>query len=130
MINRGEGEQAEAPELQGPTVAGPGVVDRSADENVDEPSEDEHITLVSDEFEPAATSGQEVRFGEMGTRRLTFRVNHPGRYTLRLVNRRPWQANSASAEVFEVDLEVQPKRTGDSDQGLSERQKPLLALAA
>lgn len=112
------------------TVAGPSVVDLSTAETTEKPADGACLGLISDEFEPRAELEGKGRLGTGGVRHLAFRVLRPGRHTLELVKRRPWQRTAAPVDTFEVELDVSPKRTGSSDQGLSERQKPLVALAA
>lgn len=85
------------------------------------------LALVESAFEPRA-GHPDPRYGAGGLRHFAFRVLRPGQHTLRLVRRRPWQLD-AGADTFEVRLVVSPKRTGVSDYGLSEHQKPLVAAA-
>lgn len=88
------------------------------------------LALVSERFESRAQAGLELRIAAGGTHHFVFRVLRPGHQTLRLEKRRPWESDVPPTAVFEVDLETSAKRTGESDQGLSEPQKELLASAA
>jgi len=106
-------------------VAGPEAVDlrhseqQSADAAV--------LGLVADLYAPSVAERGSPRYGAGGTRSLVFRVLQPGRYTLRLVKRRPWLDTPVAG--VEVTLAVAGRRTGTSTRGLSERQKPLVAAA-
>lgn len=105
------------------TVAGPVIVDQRGGEAQPEHLGGASFALAGDEFEPRKTSDQELRPGAGGTRHLIYRVLQPGHHALHLVKRRPWQRTAAPAEMFEIELEVAPKPTGDSGQGLSEHMK-------
>lgn len=107
------------------SVAGPEAIDlRSAEQ---QGADAAFLGLVADIFEPVAPSTDGTRYGGGGTRTLVFRVLQPGRHTLRLVKRRPWQDGAAAGVEF--TLAVAARRTGNSTRGLSERQKPLVAVA-
>jgi Zn-dependent peptidase ImmA (M78 family)/predicted secreted protein len=86
------------------------------------------LALVDDEFVTAVPREQGIRYGSGGTRRLVFKVLRSGRYHLRLVKRRPWLPAGTPAATWEIELNVAPPRTGATNRGLSERQKPLVAL--
>jgi predicted secreted protein len=92
-----------------------------------EQKETASLALVRDEFESFATD--QTRLGKGGTRYLDFRALRSGQYTLILQKRRPWQKGGPPAETFELSLTILPRQTGDSEQGLSEPQKPLSAIA-
>lgn len=90
-----------------------------------EDARDGVFLLLDDSFESLSPA---TRLGAGGVRHLVFRVLRPGRHRLRLARSRPWQP-AEPAEVFEVNVEASPRRTGEFERGLSERQKPLLRVA-
>ncbi len=105
------------------TVSNPDIVDHRA---VQAPAEQErgaYLALTADDFAARSATAEGLPLGGGGTRQLVFRILRPGNETLRLVKRRPWQGSAEPADVFAIDLAIAPK-----SQGLSERQKQLLAL--
>jgi Zn-dependent peptidase ImmA (M78 family)/predicted secreted protein len=92
-------------------------------------SDDEGLWLVRDNFEADGGEG-ELTYGELGRRHLVFSAKRPGSYGIRLVRRRPWESEEASAsEVLHFALNAVGRPTGEADRGLVERQKALLAEA-
>lgn len=62
-------------------------------------------------LEPASTSYEaagEHAAGSGGTARLDFRAARPGRVTLRLELRRPWETAGAAWQSFEARVVVEP----------------------
>lgn len=87
------------------------------------------LVLTDEEFVAAGGDGGGPRYGGGGTRRLVVKVLRAGQHRLRLAKRRPWEGGASPAATWEVELRVVPQPTGASRWGLSERQKPLLAVA-
>ena len=102
------------------------ISDLSKDVSEAESADRAFLALVDESFQPNARPG-ELRLGAGGLRRFVFRSLKPGKYTLQLVNRRPWQANSEGIKTFELFLDISANNT----QGLRERQQEsLLAIGA
>ena len=87
------------------------------------------LALVDDAFVVAVPSGQGMRYGSGGTRRLVFKVLRFGRHRLLLAKRRPWLPADPPSAIWMIELDVASPRTGATNRGLSERQKPLVAFA-
>ncbi|SRR6266487_195183 len=84
------------------------------------------LALVAEKFQPAVQPG-ELRLGAGGLRRFVFRSLKPGKHTLQVVNRRPWQTNTRGLKTFEISLDI----SSNNSQGLRERQQEsLLAVGA
>lgn len=84
------------------------------------------LALIDEKFQSAVHSS-ELRLGAGGLRHFVFRLLEPGKHTLQLINRRPWQANTKGLKIFEVFLDISSNNT----QGLRERQQEsLLAVGA
>ena len=84
------------------------------------------LALVDEKFQTAAHPG-ELRLGAGGLHRFVFRSLKPGKHTLQLVNRRPWQANTRGLKTFEIFLDSSSNNT----RGLRKRQQEsLLAVGA
>ncbi len=49
------------------------------------------------------------RLGGAGLRTFVFTAREPGRTTVRLSYRRPWEAAPRDASTFSVDIQVRPK---------------------
>jgi inhibitor of cysteine peptidase len=62
------------------------------------------LPLADDDFEP----GRAVGAG--GTRLLRFRASRPGRASLHLVYRRPWEGDVPGLERFDLDVLVEQAR--------------------
>lgn len=105
---------------------GSGVLDSRAKTSADDHPNEAHLVLADASFEEqSGRSSGPTRGGGTGTRHLVLRVLQPGPYRLRLVRRRPWETPAKSIGLYEVTLQILPKQ-----QGLSEHQKPLIALVA
>jgi Zn-dependent peptidase ImmA (M78 family)/predicted secreted protein len=100
------------------------VQDERAESGI-EPLADTYLGLLDDDFEPAMQDEEIVSAG--GTRHFALRVRRPGRFSVRLSKRRRFQKSAAPLEEFAVMVDAEPKRTERENQGLSERQKVLLA---
>jgi predicted secreted protein len=74
------------------------------------------LGLVSSDFELNTAPEGQARIGASGNRYIRLRSLRPGRFTLRLLKRRPWQPAVPPAEVFEVHLNVAEKAHGVSVQ--------------
>lgn len=68
-------------------------------------------------------------YGGWGRHHFVFRVDAPGSRRLRLRLSRPWELASIPEETFEVALSARGRTTGESERGLLEGQKALLAIA-
>ena len=88
-----------------------------------ESENDAFLSLVDEKFQPPAHSG-DLRLGAGGVRRFVFRSLKPGKYTLQLINRRPWQAGTRGLKTFDILLDISSNNT----QGLSERQQESLLV--
>jgi len=100
------------------------IVDLRGDASAeDESANGAFLALVDEKFQPAAHPG-ELRLGAGGLRHFVFRSLKPGKHTLQLVNRRPWQANTRGLKTFEVFLDI----SSNNIQGLRERQQESLLL--
>jgi Zn-dependent peptidase ImmA (M78 family) len=104
---------------------GSGMIDAQRplfkDASLEDTSETERVqplALISDEFEAASSSAGQRIYGGEGNRYFTVRTLFPGKYSLRLLERRPWEDISEAIEEFVVNLEVAPKLTGEGDHGL------------
>jgi predicted secreted protein len=108
------------------TLVTPPSVDLRPVEHPIEPSVYEvDLGLLRDTFE--THTGEPQRIGSAGERRLVYLVLRPGRSTLRLEKRRPWQRSAPPAAVFELAIAALPRPTGISEHGLSLRQQLLVA---
>jgi Zn-dependent peptidase ImmA (M78 family)/predicted secreted protein len=102
------------------------IADLRRDSSEGESANGAFLALVDEKFEPGAHPG-ELRLGAGGLRRFVFRSLKPGKHTLQLVNRRPWQANTRGLKTFEISLDI----SSNDIQGLRERQQEsLLAVGA
>lgn len=81
------------------------------------------LELIDEKFEPT-TRSEELRLGAGGLRRFMFRSLRPGRQTLRLINRRPWQRDIGPRKSFEISLDI----TSKDIQGLSDLQRESLLV--
>lgn len=79
------------------------------------------LSLVEEKFQPAAHQG-ELRLGAGGLRSFVFQSLKPGEHTLRITNRRPWQANARGIKTFEVFLDI----SANNIRGLRKKQQELL----
>jgi Zn-dependent peptidase ImmA (M78 family) len=84
--------------------------------------DDERLTLVDSWRE--ADDG--LVYGRARRRHLWFRADVPGNAALALALARP-QNPSRRAGTFDLEVAIARRRTGESDQGVSERQQVLLA---
>lgn len=82
------------------------------------------LELVQDLFE--SRDGGQTVYGAPGRHHLVFRVSEPGEHLLRLVRQRPWSTAQVRG-MFEARLKTAGMPTGETDRGLSEYQKQLLA---
>jgi Zn-dependent peptidase ImmA (M78 family) len=83
----------------------------------------EAITLIDSWPEPDA--GEQV-YGRPRFRHFWFRADEPGSAALSLALARP-QNQRRIARTFELEIAIARRRTGESDHGLSEHQRVLLA---
>jgi Zn-dependent peptidase ImmA (M78 family)/predicted secreted protein len=77
--------------------------------------------VVTDEFEESDEDGEMI--GSRGMRHLWLRVLAPGSGRIRMELRRPWQADTRPARVFEATLDAVAPRTGDVTAGATSDQK-------
>jgi predicted secreted protein len=80
------------------------------------------LELVVDELEPLELDGA-LRFGNARRRHLWWRAAKPGRGTMTLSLRRPWENAEEHADAFTVGMIVNGQRTGELDHGSSWRQR-------
>lgn len=81
------------------------------------------LDLVVDELEPLELDGAQ-RFGNARRRHLWWRAQAPGRGTMTLSLRRPWEgAEGSPVDAFTVGVTVTGQRTGELDHGSSWRQR-------
>jgi predicted secreted protein len=80
------------------------------------------LQLVVDELEPLELDGAH-RFGNTRRRHLWWRAERPGRGTMTLSLRRPWEGAEERADAFTVGMTVDGQRTGELDHGSSWRQR-------
>ncbi len=104
------------------------VVDLSSNQQVKE-GHNKSLALIAEDFEGGERGADQAGYGGAGVRHFLLRVLEPGRCKLRLVKRRPW-SQSSPLEVFEVELQIPARPTGDKASGLSQRQQSLLVGAA
>lgn len=85
------------------------------------------LELLADELEPLELEVAQ-RFGNGRRRHLWWRAIGPGRGSMTLALRRPWEGiDGRPADVFTVGITVEGHRTGEVDHGSSWRQRDLVA---
>ena len=105
------------------TVDTPDIIDLRNTAPEQSPDGEACLGLVEEKFEPT-THSEKLRVGAGGQRRFMFRSLRPGRQTLRLINRRPWQRSINQIRRFEISLDI----TSKDIQGLSELQHESLLV--
>ena len=88
------------------------------------------FVLIDNNFEIPASSSSEQICGKGGKRNFTVRTSEPGSYTLRVLEKRPWEENSEAADEFTLSLHVSLRPSGLSSKGLANAQKRLLSSTA
>ena len=88
------------------------------------------LLLVDRDFEMSSVSESQGIVGRGGNRYFTIRTLLPGLHTLRLLERRPWEDESEAVNEWRVTLDVNPKPTGESNQGFVVSQKQSVGSTA
>lgn len=82
------------------------------------------LMLIDSSF---GVSENQETYGGGGNRYFTVRTLIPGLYTLRLLERRPWEDEAEAVDEWRISLDVNPKPTGESSQGFVASQQKAVA---
>lgn len=99
------------------------IADLRGDAFVENSESDALLSLVDEKFQPSLHPG-DLRLGAGGLHRFVFRSLKPGKHSLQLIKRRPWQADTRGMKTFEIFLNISSNNT----QGFRERQQELLLV--
>jgi Zn-dependent peptidase ImmA (M78 family) len=86
------------------------------------------LVLLDSWREPPPAARNQIVYGHARLRHLWFRATEPGKATVSLVLARPHNPDRAAGR-FQLELAIDERRTGPTDQGVSQLQKPQLVTA-
>lgn len=81
------------------------------------------VALIKNEHDPVDHSSLADQTGARGHRYMTFRALKAGGCKLCISLQRPWQKPSEPAKVFDLEVQIRSKPTGDADRGYYDETK-------